>query len=70
VLGCAILAAAGAGFHAGVQQAAEAMVHEAEVLEPDKDRHEEYQFFVDVYADTYPRIRDLVQAVARKVHQG
>jgi FGGY-family pentulose kinase len=69
VLGCAILAAAGAGIYPGVPQAAEAMVHETEVLEPDKARHDEYQFFVDAYAETYPRLRDLVHAVARKVHE-
>lgn len=70
VLGCAILAAAAAGVHPGVRQAAEAMVHETEVLEPDPARHQEYQFFVDAYAETYPRIRDLVQAVSRKVGEG
>jgi ribulose kinase len=70
VLGCAILAAAGAGVHPDVRRAAEAMVHRTEVIEPDPERHREYQFFVDAYADTYPRVRDLVQAVARKVHQG
>jgi FGGY-family pentulose kinase len=67
VLGCAILAAAGAGIYPSVREAAEAMVHETDVLEPDQERHDEYQFFVDAYAETYPRMRDLVQAVARKV---
>jgi threonine dehydrogenase-like Zn-dependent dehydrogenase len=70
VLGCAILAAAGAGVHAGVQQAAEAMVHETEVLEPDKDRHEEYQFFgfgATVTVD--PASQDL-GAVVREVSRG
>jgi hypothetical protein len=60
---------AGAGIHPDVRQAAEAMVHETEVIEPDQARHDEYQFFVDAYAETCPRVRDLVQAVTRKVHE-
>jgi sugar (pentulose or hexulose) kinase len=67
VLGCAILAATGAGIYPDVKQAAEAMVHETEVLEPDQARHEEYRFYVDAYAETYPRMRDLIRAVARRV---
>ncbi len=67
VLGSSILAAAGADLFGNVQEAAAAMVHDTEKLEPDKGRHEEYQFFVDAYADTYPRLRELVHAVARKV---
>jgi FGGY-family pentulose kinase len=67
VLGSSILAAAGADLFGNVQEAAAAMVHDTDRLEPDKGRHEEYRFFVDAYADTYPRLRELVHAVARKV---
>jgi ribulose kinase len=67
VLGSAILAAGGAELFGSIQEAAAAMVHDTDRLEPDRDRHEEYHFFVDAYADTYPRLRELVHAVTRKV---
>jgi FGGY-family pentulose kinase len=66
-LGPAVLAAAGAGFFGSVAQAARAMVHETETLEPDAERHREYAFFLEQYVETYPRIRDLVHDVARHV---
>jgi FGGY-family pentulose kinase len=69
VLGSCILAAAGAGLFGSVQEAAGAMVHETDTIQPDNQRHEDYRFFVDAYADTYPRMRELVHAVARKVSQ-
>jgi sugar (pentulose or hexulose) kinase len=67
VLGCAILAAAGAGLHDGVEPAAAAMVHETDTIEPDAATHEAYADFVDAYADTWPRMRELVHAMTRKV---
>jgi sugar (pentulose or hexulose) kinase len=69
VLGAAILAATGAGIHPSVQNAAAAMVHETETLQPDKQRNEDYQFFIDAYAETYPRLRELVHAMTRKVRE-
>jgi ribulose kinase len=66
-LGSAMLAATGAGIFGSLQEAADAMVHETATIEPDKARHDEYQFFVDAYADTYPRLRELVHAVTRKI---
>jgi FGGY-family pentulose kinase len=66
-LGSAVLAAAGAGIFANLQEAAGAMVHETDVIVPDKGRHAAYQFYVDAYIDTYPKVRELVHAVTRKV---
>jgi sugar (pentulose or hexulose) kinase len=69
VLGSAILAADGADLFGNVQEAAGAMVHDTERLEPDKARHDEYQFFVDAYAETYPALREQIHRVTRKVSE-
>src|SRR5690625_2417995 len=59
-LGSSILAAAGAGLFDSVNDAADAMVHRTEVIEPDMAKHEEYKYFVDAYIDTYPQLRDQI----------
>jgi ribulose kinase len=69
VLGSAVLAGVGAGVFPGIQEAAGAMVHDTERIEPDKHRHDAYQYYVDAYADTYPRIQELVRGVVRRVGQ-
>jgi hypothetical protein len=43
------------------------MVHETDTIEPDPARHEEYKFYVDAYAGTYPQMRELVHRVGEKV---
>lgn len=58
-LGACVMAASAAGVHPSLTQAAEAMVHEREVVEPDAGRHEEYRRFADAYIATYPRLADL-----------
>ncbi len=67
VLGGAILAAVGAGLFPGIPEAVQAMVHETDTIEPDPSVHEQYQFFVDAYADAYPAMRPLIHRVAEKV---
>jgi ribulose kinase len=67
VLGSALLAAVGAGVFPSIEEAAGAMVHETDTIEPDKDRHETYQFYVDAYAATYPRLQELVRTMTRRV---
>jgi FGGY-family pentulose kinase len=57
-LGSCILGAAGAGLFDSVAEAADKMVHTANTIEPNMDAHEEYQFYVDKYIDTYPRVRE------------
>lgn len=69
-LGSSMLAAVGAGLHPDLATAAEQMVHEIDRLEPDPDRHEEYQFYLDKYVQGYPalaeQIHDLVDHEASK----
>ena len=64
-LGSAILGAVGAGAYPDLQTAAKEMVHVERSLEPDPEQHEEYQFYVDKYVETYPRMKELVHEVAR-----
>ncbi|MEL4358878.1 MULTISPECIES: FGGY-family carbohydrate kinase [unclassified Luteococcus] len=70
VLGSCMLAAVGAGLYPDIQTAAKNMVHTLDRLEPDRARHEEYQYYVDKYCDTYPQLQamthDLVDHEAAK----
>ena len=67
VLGSAILAAVGAGIYPNLQEAARIMVHTSHRIEPDQQKHKEYQFYVDKYIATYPQMRDLMHDVAQHV---
>ena len=67
ILGGAILSAVGAGLFPSIRDAAGTMVHETDTIEPDPARHEEYRFYVDAYADTYPQMRELVHRVSERV---
>jgi sugar (pentulose or hexulose) kinase len=67
VLGGAILAAVGAGLFHSIGDAAGAMVHQTRTIEPDPEVHEEYRFFVDAYAETYPAMRPLVHRMSRRI---
>jgi FGGY-family pentulose kinase len=67
VLGSAILAAVGAGIYPNLQEAARHMVHTSHRIEPDQQRHKEYQFYMDKYIATYPQMRDLMHDVAQHV---
>jgi sugar (pentulose or hexulose) kinase len=69
-LGSAMLAAVGAGIHPDIPTAAENMVHTADTIEPDQERHEEYQFFLERYIETYPQLRDLMHETGRHVAGG
>ena len=59
-LGSCILAAAGAGLYGSVQEAADAMVHERERIEPDAEKHEQYEFYADQYCRQFPLVQDLI----------
>ena len=56
--------------HALYCRMATQMVHEIDFIEPDQERHEEYQYYVDKYCDTYPQlcpmIHDMVDHEADK----
>jgi hypothetical protein len=43
------------------------MVHETEMIEPDPDLQERYEFFVDAYTEAYPAMRPLIHRVTEKV---
>jgi FGGY-family pentulose kinase len=67
VLGAAMQAAVGAGMYPDLPTAAKAMVHTERTIEPDRDRHEEYSFWVDRYVELYPSIKDVQHKVVRHV---
>jgi len=67
VLGGAILAAVGAEVFTTLDEAVDSMVHETEVIEPDPDLQERYEFFVDAYTEAYPAMRPLIHRVTEKV---
>lgn len=67
VLGSAMLAAVGAGIYPDIPAAAKNMVHTSETIEPDPDRHEEYQFYLDRYMETYPQIKEQMHMTERHV---
>ncbi|MBD0252999.1 MAG: xylulose kinase [Rubrobacter sp.] len=66
-LGSAILGAVGAGIYPDIQEAARNMVHVTNSIEPDPAMHEEYKFYVDKYAQTYPQMKDLMHEVSHHV---
>jgi sugar (pentulose or hexulose) kinase len=43
------------------------MVHTSHRIEPDQQRHQEYQFYVEKYIATYLQMRDLMHDVAQHV---
>ncbi|HET7480516.1 MAG TPA: FGGY family carbohydrate kinase [Rubrobacteraceae bacterium] len=63
VLGCAMLASVGAEIYPDIQTAADNMVHTERTIEPNPEAHEAYQFYVDRYVETYPRMRELMHKV-------
>jgi ribulose kinase len=67
VLGSAILAAVGAGVYPNMQDAAHHMVHTSHSIEPDAQRHQEYQFYVEKYIAAYPLMSDMMHELARHV---
>ncbi|HEV3013068.1 MAG TPA: FGGY-family carbohydrate kinase, partial [Actinomycetota bacterium] len=69
-LGAAMLAAVGAGVHPDLRAAAAEMVHVERTIEPDRERHERYAFFVDRYAELYPAVKDVMGQVTRHVAGG
>lgn len=61
-LGSSMLAAVGASLYPDIQTAAENMVHEIDRLEPNQERHEEYQFYLKQYMAGYPQMQELIHA--------
>lgn len=63
-LGCAVLAAVGAGYHGDIPSAAAAMVHPGRTIEPDADRHGFYAELYAVYRELYPALAGLTHRQA------
>ena len=62
-LGCAILAAVGAGLYPDVPTAADRMVQVARVIEPNSTTHAAYRPFYQAYKETYAALRQLRKGV-------
>lgn len=67
MLGGAILAAIGAGVYGSVHDAAKEMVRVVRQIEPNAERHEQYQFYVDKYINTYPQMQELMHSMTRHI---
>lgn len=67
-LGSAILAAVAAGLYSDVVTAAGQMSRIAGRIEPNPERHAQYQFYVEQYIATYPRLQPLMHEMARHQH--
>ncbi len=66
-LGSAILGAVAGGVYPSVPEAASKMVETTGLVMPNSDVHEQYQFYYDRYAETYPAMKDLLHAVVKHV---
>jgi FGGY-family pentulose kinase len=68
-LGAAMCAAVGAGIHPELPVAAERMVRIERTIEPDHDRHEEYQFYMDKYLKSFERMQDPMHRMVRHLDE-
>ncbi len=68
-LGSAILGAVGSGHYKDIQEAAENMVHVKNVIEPNKENNEKYQFYIDKYIRTYQQMKDLMHEMVRHLNE-
>lgn len=62
-LGSAILGAVAAGYYPNIVDAANHMVKAEKVIEPNKDRHDEYMFYFEKYKELYPLLKDWMHSV-------
>lgn len=63
LLGSAMLAAVGAGIYPDLKAAAEQMVHVSDVVEPNPQSVQAYQFYLERYLEAYPALRDTMHKV-------
>jgi FGGY-family pentulose kinase len=61
LLGCAILAAVGAGIYEDIPSAAQQMVEVDRMIEPNAQTHAEYQPFYEAYKSSYATLRTIRQ---------
>jgi FGGY-family pentulose kinase len=69
VLGAAICAAVGAGMYPDIPSAVTGMVDTERTIEPSRERHEEYQFFLDRYIESYDQMKDVMHTTVRHVNK-
>lgn len=67
LIGSAMLASVAAGIHADIAAAADAMIEVDRVLEPDAQRHAEYQQLQDLYINLYESIKPTLHTLAGRV---
>jgi sugar (pentulose or hexulose) kinase len=60
LLGDAILAAYGAGVYTSIEEAANNMVRIQKKIEPDFKKTERYKYYINMYIETYPHLKDLM----------
>ena len=65
LLGCAALAAVGLGIYADLSTASREMVRVSRTFEPDREAHQIYRLYFELYKETYPRLRKLMHQMAR-----
>ena len=58
-LGAAILAGVGIGEYSSVDEAAELLVSEVDLFQPNMDMHEQYAERFAIYSDLYPTLKDI-----------
>jgi len=66
LLGSAVVAAVGAGAYGDLHTASQAMVEVSREYRPDRARHEEYQFYVGMYQETYQQMKGLMHRMERR----
>ncbi|HHW01717.1 MAG TPA: xylulose kinase [Thermoanaerobacterales bacterium] len=64
-LGSAILGAIASGVYRSIPEAAHHMVNIIDKIVPNKEKHEEYKFYVDKYIEVYPILKDWMHDVTR-----
>lgn len=69
LLGSAVTAAYGARLYPSLQAASKAMVTIAGEYQPNRERHEQYQFYAQKYREVYQQIRPVMHDVTRHVHR-
>lgn len=69
LLGSAMLAGVGAGLFPDLPAAAAAMVHTVDVIQPDHEAHQAYQYNYQAYLDTYPVMQGLMDKMTRHLNR-
>lgn len=65
VLGSAILGAVAGGVYGSVSEASRNMTEIIDRIEPNQERHQEYRFYVQKYAELYPLMSDWMHGLVK-----